>query len=183
MYQNTTPDPQNQQQQDPRHLTDVLSYYLGENFSLPAGQSSLPVYINQNQEQTEDKPDLPEQDKDVEIDDPQAKQSEQTPPPIINNLFDQLKKEIEETQRPDAIKLIDNRNLDQRINNSKLLPNLINDLQKLRILKLDKLHLEQYGYYTDLKDKTEKILTLNNLFDTINNDKILTTIQISILLK
>ncbi|CAG8492309.1 1990_t:CDS:2, partial [Racocetra persica] len=90
---------------------------------------------------------------------------------------------IEETQRPNAIKLVDKRNLDQRIKNSKLLPNLINDLQQLRKSKLDNLHLEQYGYYIDLKDKTENIATLNNLFDTINNDKILTVMQISILLK
>ncbi|CAG8790078.1 9676_t:CDS:1, partial [Racocetra persica] len=39
------PDPQNQQQ-DPRYLTDVLSYYLGKKFSLSAGQSGLSVYIS-----------------------------------------------------------------------------------------------------------------------------------------
>ncbi|CAG8719074.1 23535_t:CDS:2, partial [Racocetra persica] len=90
---------------------------------------------------------------------------------------------IEIAYKPDTIKLIDNENLDQKINNLKLSQNLINDLQKLRISRLDKLHLEQYGYYTDLKDKTEEISILNNLFDTINNDKILMTMQISTLLK
>ncbi|CAG8645747.1 12277_t:CDS:2, partial [Racocetra persica] len=103
--------------------------------------------------------------------------------PIINNLFNKLKKEIEDTQRPNAIKLIDSRDLNQRINNLKLSPNLISDLQKIRISKLDKLRVEQYSYYIDLKDKTEKITTLNNLFNTINDDKVLTTLQISILLK
>ncbi|CAG8761458.1 18785_t:CDS:2, partial [Racocetra persica] len=131
------PDPQNQQQQDSRYLTDALSYYLEEKFSLPAEQSGLP----------------------------------------------QLQQDQNETQRPDTIKLIDNGNLDQRINNLKLLPNLINDLQKLRISRLDKLHLEQYDYYTDLKDKTEEISMLNNLFNIINNNKVLTAIQISTLLK
>ncbi|CAG8803610.1 1036_t:CDS:2, partial [Racocetra persica] len=90
---------------------------------------------------------------------------------------------IEETQRPDAIKLIDNENLDQKINNSKLSTNLINDLQKLRISRLDKLHFEQKSYYNELKDKTEVITTLNNLFDTINNNKVLTDMQKSVLLK
>ncbi|CAG8690286.1 31221_t:CDS:2, partial [Racocetra persica] len=114
-YQIPPPDPQNQQ--DLRYLTDTLSYYLGKKFSLPAGQSGLPVYISDReieiayrynatienaldlaqiivQQLQQGQNDLPKQDEDVEMDDPQAKQPKQTPLPIINNLFDQLKKKL-----------------------------------------------------------------------------------------
>ncbi|CAG8655438.1 32065_t:CDS:2, partial [Racocetra persica] len=182
------PDLQNYQQQNFRYLTDMLSYYLGEKFLLLAEQSGLPVYISDREikityrynADIKNALDLAQ----IIIQQLQQGQNEQNEDEILpdQNLPEQ-DEDIKETQRPDIIKLIDNRNLNQRINNSKLLLNLINDLQKLRISRLNKLCLEQEGYYIDLKNKTKDIITLNNLFDTINNDKVLTAIQISTLLK
>ncbi|CAG8712886.1 27615_t:CDS:2, partial [Racocetra persica] len=64
-YQNTTTRSQNQQQQDPRYLTDALSYYLGEKFSLLAGQSGLPQ-LQQGQNGNGGNP-MEEDEPDAEI--------------------------------------------------------------------------------------------------------------------
>ncbi|CAG8739695.1 14249_t:CDS:2, partial [Racocetra fulgida] len=110
-----------------------------------------------------------------------SKQPEQT---LASDLFNQLKKEIEETQRPNTIKLINNGNLDNKIKNTKLSSNQTEELQKLQLSKLDKLCLKQYSYYIDLMNNTEDITILNNLHNTIfNDDKVLTAMQISNILK
>ncbi|CAG8816983.1 2458_t:CDS:2 [Gigaspora margarita] len=49
----------------------------------------------------------------------EPKQPGPTSPPT-NDLFDRLKKEIEDTQKENAINLMDNEIIDQKIKNSKL---------------------------------------------------------------
>ncbi|CAG8739829.1 559_t:CDS:2, partial [Racocetra fulgida] len=111
--------------QDPRYITDLNSYFLGQQFLFNAGQT--------------DEKMLPP---------PQAKQPEQT---LASDLFNQLKKEIEETQRSNTIKLINNGNLDNKIKNTKLSSNQTEELQKLRLSKLDKLCLKQYNTIDNAK--------------------------------
>ncbi|CAG8813476.1 20141_t:CDS:1, partial [Racocetra fulgida] len=40
------PDPQRPNEQDPRYITDLNSYFLGQQFSFNAGQTGLPVYFS-----------------------------------------------------------------------------------------------------------------------------------------
>ncbi|CAG8605574.1 10026_t:CDS:2, partial [Gigaspora rosea] len=75
-------------------------------------------------------------------------------PTQTDNLFKRLQKEIKETQIENAINLVDNKTIDQKIKNSKLQNNQIDQLQK----------------YCDY-------------FDNINSNQVMTLIQISTLLQ
>ena len=91
-----------------------------------------------------------------------------------NRLFDNLKREIEMTEQENAIKLIQDGVMFQRIKNSGLSYNNIKELQRLRDEKLVKLRAEWYERAIKLVGSLNNEQELNNLYSEITKDDILT---------
>ncbi|CAG8855313.1 1534_t:CDS:2, partial [Gigaspora margarita] len=112
-------------------------------------------------------------------DQPNLPRPEQSPLPTpTNDLFDRLKKEIENMQKENAINLMDNKIMDQKIKNSKLQNNQIKQLQVIRKTRLAELQGELYEDNVNAINGLNNINNLNGLFDNIKNDKIMTPMQI-----
>ena len=94
-----------------------------------------------------------------------------------NRLFDNLKREIEMTEQENAIKLIQDGVMFQRIKNSGLSYNNIKELQRLRDEKLVKLRAECYERAIKLVGSLNNEQELNNLYSEITKDDILTDLE------
>ncbi|RIB11116.1 hypothetical protein C2G38_2204288 [Gigaspora rosea] len=92
-------------------------------------------------------------------------------PTLIDNLFEILKKEIEKTQIEDAINFVDNKTMDQKIKNSKLQNNQIDQLQKIRSRRLKQFQGELYEDNVNQITRLDNVNDLNRLFDNINSDQ------------
>ena len=91
-----------------------------------------------------------------------------------NRLFDNLKREIEMMEQENAIKLIQDAVMFQRIKNSELSYNNIKELQRLWDKKLVKLRAEWYEWAIKLVGSLNNEQELNNLYSEITKDDILT---------
>ncbi|CAG8633334.1 18482_t:CDS:2 [Gigaspora rosea] len=84
-----------------------------------------------------------------------------------DNVMDQ--REIEKTQIEDAINFVDNKTMDQKIKNSKLQNNQIDQLQKIRSRRLKQFQGELYEDNVNQITRLDNVNDLNRLFDNINN--------------
>ncbi|RIB24515.1 hypothetical protein C2G38_2283414 [Gigaspora rosea] len=165
-------------------------------------QAYIQYLTEQLQEEAEEATDSDKNDEFEETNENEADQTNPTPlpsptpkpnpsplpsptplPTPTDNLFKRLQKEIEETQIKNAINLVDNKTIDQKIKNSKLQHNQIDQLQKIHGKRLRQLQGELYEDNVNLINRLDNINDLNRLFDNINSDQVITLIQISMLLQ
>ncbi|KAF0501059.1 hypothetical protein F8M41_020172 [Gigaspora margarita] len=158
------------------------------NFVIAFEQAYIQIINEQLQaEHAETDEEAEEEDSDDEDFEETPKQQEpKQPGPTslpTNDLFDRLKKEIEVTQKENTINLMDNEIMDQKIKNSKLQNNQIKQLQIIHRTRLTELQGELYEDNVNTIARLDNINDLNRLFDDIKTDKIMTPMQISILLQ
>ncbi|RIB06666.1 hypothetical protein C2G38_2147943 [Gigaspora rosea] len=165
-------------------------------------QAYIQYLTEQLQKEAEEATDSNENDEFEETNENEADQTNPTPlpdptpkpnpsplpsptplPTPTDNLFKRLQKEIEETQIENAINLVDNKTIGQKIKNSKLKNNQIDQLQKIRGKRLRQLQGELYEDNVNLINRLDNVNNLNRLFDNINSNQVMTLIQISMLLQ
>ncbi|CAG8654590.1 4863_t:CDS:1, partial [Cetraspora pellucida] len=97
------------------------------------------------------------------------------PKPSIE--FNNLKKEIENIELPDILKLADGNDLHQKITNSNIPKEDIIKLQKLREDKLNKLVEKQYNKLNNIVNNSRNIDDLSKIENELSNNNLLTNEQ------
>ncbi|CAG8447448.1 9224_t:CDS:1 [Scutellospora calospora] len=101
----------------------------------------------------------------------------QSTKPKPGNVFDELKKEIENIDKDNADKLLDNEKLDKKINNANLSDDDIDELQEIRREKLFNFRDNEYNKFDNQINTLKTEDDLNDMNDVITNNRILSDKQ------
>ncbi|CAG8443783.1 1274_t:CDS:2, partial [Scutellospora calospora] len=98
--------------------------------------------------------------------------------PNTSNIFDELKKEIEDIDKNNADKLLDGGNLNKKIINANISDDNVDELEDLRKKKLFHFRNNEYNEFNDKIDVLKSENELDDMNNAVTNNKILSDTQI-----